>query len=344
MVGIQRLGRHRRAGQEQPGKISGRRRTRLVTAIVATGLAVILIGALVVHGIWRPATAGHPAPQHSAAPRHSGLPAVPGSYLGLYSHGAPASFAPVRAFATATGVKPNVVVYYSGWLEPFKTAFAETAASEGAIPLVQINPTRTSVAAIATGYYDGYLTTYAKAIRSYHRPVILSFGHEMNGYWYSWGHKHTSPATFVAGWRHIVKLFRALGTKNVTWLWTVNIIHRQTGVPSPGPWWPGSSYVNWVGVDGYFIKSSAVFASVFGPTIVYLRSLTHDPIIITETSATPHRIQASKITDIFAGVHLYGLLGFVWFNSVDKVDWRITSPAAIAAFRQGAAAYRRATS
>jgi hypothetical protein len=237
-----------------------------------------------------------------------------------------------------------VVVYYSGWLEPFQGDFAETAARKGAIPLVQINPTRTSVAAIAAGYYDRYLTTYAKAIRSYRHPVILSFGHEMNGHWYSWGYKHTPPATFVAAWRHIVELFRALVTKNVTWLWTINAIHPHAGVPAPGPWWPGDSYVNWVGIDGYFVKSSSVFASVFGPTIVYLRSLTRDPIIITETSATPKTIQASKITDIFAGVKLYGLLGFVWFNSADKVDWRITSPAAIAAFRQAAAAYRRTTS
>jgi hypothetical protein len=28
---------------------------------------------------------------------------------------------------------------------------------------------------------------YAAAVRSYQRPVILSFGHEMNGFWYSWG-------------------------------------------------------------------------------------------------------------------------------------------------------------
>ena len=38
------------------------------------------------------------------------------------------SFAPVKAFTTATGVKPDVVVYYSGWQEPFQTGFATTAA------------------------------------------------------------------------------------------------------------------------------------------------------------------------------------------------------------------------
>jgi hypothetical protein len=244
----------------------------------------------------------------------------------------------------ATGVKPRVVVYYSGWMEPFKASFATTVAREGAVPLVQMNPTRTSVAAIAAGHYDDYLSAYAKAVRAYHHPVILSFGHEMNGYWYTWGYTHTSPAVFVAAWRHIVSVFRASGAQNVTWLWTINTIHKKTRVPSPRPWWPGGSYVNWVGIDGYFTNSSSVFASVFGPTIVYVRSMTHKPIFITETSASPASSQPAKITELFAGIHLYGLLGFVWFNSVDRVDWRLNSPAAIAAFRRGVERYENTAS
>ena len=30
--------------------------------------------------------------------------------------------------------------------------------------------------------------------------------------------------------------------------------------------------MNWVGIDGYYINSSSVFASVFGPTIVSVRA------------------------------------------------------------------------
>ena len=116
----------------------------------------------------------------------------------------------------------------------FQTSFARTAAKHGAVPLVQINPTDVSLAAIASGQYDAYLTSYAQAVRAYRHPVILSFGHEMNGYWYSWGYRHTSPAVFVAAWRHIVTLFRALGTRNVTWLWTVNIIDAERPDSEPG--------------------------------------------------------------------------------------------------------------
>jgi len=281
-----------------------------------------------------------------AGPSGSGaaaLPTTPGSYIGLYPQGVPGSYAGVTAFTTATGIKPDVVPYYSGWLEPFQVGFAATSADNGAVPLVQMDPDNVSVAAIASGKSDAYLSDFAETVRAFHRPVILSFGHEMNGDWYSWSNQHTSPAVFVAAWRHIVRLFRAEGARNVTWLWAVNVINAQNDVPSPRPWWPGDSYVTWVGIDGYYLRRSSTFASLFGPTIAAVRALTRDPILISETAATPSTGQPAKIADLFAGVHLYQLLGFVWFNTVHDGDWRLKSPAAIAAFRRGAAGSRAAT-
>jgi mannan endo-1,4-beta-mannosidase len=273
------------------------------------------------------------------------LPTTPQSYLGVYAAGTPTSYGPVTAFANATGAKPDVVMYYSGWFVPFPAAFAATAASNGAVPLVQMDPDKISVAGIAAGRYDGYLTEYAESIRAYHHPVIVSFGHEMNGTWYSWGYRNTSPATFVAAWRHIVTLFRELGAGNVTWLWTVNIIDdTQRGrIPPPGPWWPGSSYVTWVGIDGYYLKPSWQFAPLFGPTIAAIRALTSDPILVAETGATPAAGQPAKIADVFAGVHAYGLLGLVWFDSTnsERQDFTVSSPAAVAAFRNGASTFAR---
>ncbi len=266
------------------------------------------------------------------------LPPTTASYVGLYQRGVPESYAGISAFATAAGIKPGVVMYYSAWQTPFQTGFAQTVASHGAVPIVQINPTGTNIAAIAAGKFDGYLTTYAQAVRAYHRPVIMSFGHEMNGYWYTWANTHTSPQVFVAAWRHLVTVFRAVGVPNVTWMWTVNAIQDPSGVVSPGPWWPGRSYVNWVGIDGYYSSPSVTFASLFGPTVAAVRELTGDPILVAETSATPAAGQPAKIADLFAGIRLYDLLGLVWFN---VENWRLSGPAAVAAFRRGARSYHR---
>jgi hypothetical protein len=307
--------------------------------IVTIGAAVVLLAAVAV------ALARHHSPAADpAAPPPGQLPHTPDSYLGVYAAKVPGSYAGVTTFARATGTAPNVIMYYSGWMEPFQTKFAVTAASHGAVPLVQIEPRRISLTAIAAGQYDGFLSAYAAAVRAYHRPVILSFGHEMNGSWYSWGKGHSSPAAFVAAWRHIVTLFRTLGARNVTWLWTVNIIDkRHDAIPDPAPWWPGRSYVTWAGIDGYYRRPSWMFAPLFGPTIAAVRALTHDPILIAETGATPRPYMPAKIANLFAGIHAYGLLGFVWYDVVAaRQDWRLDyDPPAIAAFRRSAKAYER---
>ena len=294
----------------------------------AIGAVAALAAVVVIYAI--------PTGSHVPQRGRFALSTTPGSYVGLYSEGVPASYQGITAFTAATGVKPDLVPYYSGWWEPFKASFAAAAAKQGAIPLVQIDPSGISVAAIASGKYDAYLTTYADAVRAYRHSIVISFGHEMNGYWYSWGRGRTSPADFVAAWRHVVTLFRSLEVRNVTWLWTVNAIDKRPRVPSPKPWWPGSSYVTWVGIDGYYLRSSSVFASLFGPTIAAVRALTHAPILIAETAAAPASGQPAKIANLFAGVRLYGLLGFVWFDSATVKDWRLDTPAAIAAFRRGA--------
>lgn len=295
--------------------------------MVILGVAVLIAAAIVSVSLLTPRGQAAPAPPR---PR-------PVRYLGVYEPQALRSYAGIEQFGRAVGRAPNIVSYYSAWMEPFQAAFAATAARHGALPLVQINPTQVSLAAIADGSYDGYLSEFAAAVRGYHRPVIVSFGHEMNGYWYSWGHRHTPPAQFVAAWRHIVSTFRTLGAGNVIWLWNVNVINkRHDSIPDPGPWWPGNAYVTWVGIDGYYHKSNWKFAPLFGPTIAAVRRLTPAPILIAETGAAADTGQPAKIADLFAGVRAYDLLGFLWFNTVGNRDWRLDSPAAIAAFRRGA--------
>lgn len=307
----------------------------LTSALAILAAAVIAVGVVLYNKTSDPPSG--PLPVH--------LPGATSSYLGLFTKGVPDSYGGVTAFTKTTGAKPDVVMYYSGWYVPFPMKFATTVADEGAAPLVQMDPDGVKISSIASGQYDGYLSAFAEAVRSYGHPVILSFGHEMNGDWYSWGYRHTSPAVFVAAWRHIVRLFRALGADNVTWLWTVNVIDDTSHgkIPRPTQWWPGSSYVNWVGIDGYYLKSNWKFAPLFGPTISAVRALTLDPILIAETGAVTTADQPAKIADLFAGVHLYGLLGFVWFDSTNTIgqDFGINSPASIAAFRKGSSTYSR---
>ena len=298
---------------------------RAARITIAAGLALIV---LAVAG--RLILGAHvPKPVKSAA----------GGYLGVAEAGETASYQPVEDFATAVGRKPNIVLYYSSWSEAFNTRFARQVHAHGAMPFVQIDPGHTSLATVASGRDDAFIRSYARQVRAYGHPVIIGFAAEMNGDWDPWGYRHTPARTFVAAWRHLVTVFRQQGAGNVIWLWTVNVTDARTGPVHD--WWPGAAYVTRVGIDGYYYHSSTAFSSLFGPTIAAVRQVTGAPILIAETAAVPAAGQPAKIADLFAGVRLYGLLGFVWFDVTHPENWRLSSPEALAALRRGARSYHR---
>jgi hypothetical protein len=288
--------------------------------------------------------AGQAATEQAIAalrPAHALMPTTTGSVVGVYVSGEPHSIKPLYQFEQRTATKLQEVVYYSGWRESFKTAFASAVYRMGAVTMVQIEPDTVSLSAIADGSQDGYLVSYADEVREFGKPVIASFGHEMNGNWYPWGYGHVTPSTFIAAWRHVVTVFRQQGAGNVTWLWTVNAIaDRPSQISHPALWWPGSDYVTWVGLDGYFFAAGETFTGVFGQTISEVRALTHKPVLISETGASPASGQAAMITDLFRGVIANGLLGVVLFDAPGRADWLIDNdPAAITAFGTAARDY-----
>jgi hypothetical protein len=191
--------------------------------------------------------------------------------------------------------------------------------SHGTIPFVQIDPSFAKVSAIPSGTYDTYLRSYADSVRDYGHAVVIGFGHEMNGNWYSWGYGNTSPKAFVAAWQHIVDVFRQEGAYNVTWLWTVNQ-QRPTGTVPIHAWWPGNSYVTWVGIDGYYVRPSDDFYSVFGQTISQVTALTKKPIILSETAVSPRIRQFGAIENLFNGMQSHNVLGLVWFDEKQQAD------------------------
>ncbi|MCW2901488.1 MAG: Beta-mannanase-like protein [Streptosporangiaceae bacterium] len=310
----------------------------LAMAVPPAALLIVVMALAAGSGSGQPITAyahpaAPPAPVQCAAPPVT--PALP--FVGD-APGAPWQ-ADVAQFTRAAGGRPTVIENYTRFGTPFDAARACEVTRDGALPLVQMNPTGTSMAAIAAGRYDRYLASYARAVRAYRDPLVLSFAHEMNGKWFSWGYTHTSPATFIAAWRHVHDVFTRAGARNVIWLWNVNRdIHRSqpTVVSPPADWWPGSRYVTWVGIDAYFNNPSDTFRSVFAVTLTALRHFTHDPVLITETAVGPGPEQARQIGSLFAGVrHTPGVLGFVWFDQDRRQKWHLEDrPPAAAAFRR----------
>ena len=307
---------------------SSRRGVMRVSKLTGVVICAVLVICAVVFAVVK--LSGSNVPSASSQPIQ---------YLGVFEPGSPHSYAGVDEFARAVGRRPNLVTYYSVWGEQFQQAFAETAAEQGATTIVQIDP-NVSLAKIAAGTYDSYLSTYADEVAAFRHEVIISFGHEMNGYWYSWGYHHTPAATFVAAWQHIVNLFRRHGADNVKWLWQVNSINSLTGPVRD--WWPGARYVTWVGISGYYYLPGNTFDNVFNPVFNAVRQFTQDPVLIAETAVGPQAGQARGIKDLFAGLRMQHDLGLVWFDQHSTgglykgEDWRLEGdPSGLAAFRNG---------
>lgn len=216
---------------------------------------------------WAGGTASpSPSPSPSAVPQPRTSVLNPGTpYLGVFEPGATTSYASITRFARNTGLQVRLSLYYSAWNDPFQARFATWASGNGAMPFVQLLPNNVALASIATGGYDSYLRSYAGAVRAYGHPVVIGFAPEMNGDWYAWGAGHTSPAVYVAAWQHFVDVFRQAGASNAIFLWTVNDI--DTAQAPLKQWWPGASYVSWVGIDGYYYRPTDTFQSVFGTTL-----------------------------------------------------------------------------
>ena len=85
------------------------------------------------------------------------------------------------SFASATGVRPGIVEFYTAFLRPFPRFEAAQAADRGSLPFVQVNFRGISLTRIAAGRYDSYLRQYAKTVKAFSCQIALSLGHEMNG-------------------------------------------------------------------------------------------------------------------------------------------------------------------
>jgi mannan endo-1,4-beta-mannosidase len=286
----------------------------------------------------------------TAAPARSPVaalkPVQTGFHLGVFEPSETVSYQQVTQFAAAVGREPDLVLYYSGWGEPFLTQFAQTAYAHGAEPVVQIYPpAHGDLAQIAAGRDDRFLRSYAAQVRAFRHRVILSFAPEPNGPWYPWGWTRTPAATWVAAWRHVVTVFRATGATNVTWLMTLNVSFRGSGPVAA--YWPGAAYVDWIGVDGYYERPWQTFRNHFLPTVRAVRKLTSKPLLVSEASVGPLAGQLRGIADLFTAIRHYGLTGLVWFDErqsrgIHHQDWRLgDNPAAVTLFRQEARNFGR---
>jgi hypothetical protein len=266
---------------------------------------------------------------------------VPEPFAGIATSGDVA--ANLASFRRATGAHLRVVEVYSRFPGTFASAEAQQIVDFGGLPLIQLNPRRISMAQLAAGAYDSDIRSYADQVRAFRCHVVLSFGHEMNGWWYPWGLPDTTPRVFKAAWRRIHGIFAAERVQNVIWSWDPTHQYSQykpgsTAYPA-GEWYPGNKYVDWIGIDGY-LGAGLSFRDVFGYQLRDIRRLTGKPIYLAETGVGDGPHTSRQVADLFAGVRQWHLTGLIWFDLNRKNTWSLEGkPVKDAAFRRGVARF-----
>ena len=115
-------------------------KSRLVM-FLAVALAAVAVG-----GAASRLAQSSPTPPPAA---HATLVPKLAAYLGTFEPGAPPDYGVVASFGKMAGRQPNLVGYYSGWVQPFDMSYAQTLHKHGVIPFVQIDPTAASISMLS---------------------------------------------------------------------------------------------------------------------------------------------------------------------------------------------------
>ncbi|MHB1509198.1 MAG: glycoside hydrolase family 26 protein [Acidimicrobiales bacterium] len=112
--------------------------------------------------------------------------------------------------------------------------------------------TGASLATGATGAYDSYFQTLASAlVNGGQGSSIIRLGWEFNGGWFPWA-AGGQASSFVAYWRQIVDSMQSVPGASFQFEW--NPTRGDTGVGNLANYYPGSAYVNIIGLDVYDVE------------------------------------------------------------------------------------------
>jgi hypothetical protein len=209
---------------------------------------------------------------------------------------------------------------------------------------------------VTTGQEDAYLQRVANSMLAFPNDIYVRPWPEMNANWSSWqpttdGEKTEggTPAQFVAAWRYLVNYFRSRGVTNLKFVFNPDASNSNNN-SAISSIWPGASYVDVLGIDGYNWGNDTVgeswrsFDTIFSPMYGLLTRLdaTH-PVWICETAskepreedallypsqsapADPGNSKGTWIDQMLDSSAFPRVQAVVWFNKKKERDWPITS-------------------
>lgn len=206
---------------------------------------------------------------------------------GVFIEGVPASASNLDTFEYYVGHHDRV-----GWYESFASDFPlasiQRTVGHGSRPYIVWEPYDVNVGVTALGNqsllpkilsndplvnYDARIRSWAQAAKDFNDDIDIVFGHEMNGFFRSWGylsesyyssnggnplaltsadmntpgHNGNTPQMFVDAFKHVVDIFNEVGADKVNFVWDVNADWVDTFSLA----FPGTAYVDRMGMNGF---------------------------------------------------------------------------------------------
>ena len=251
----------------------------------------------------------------------------------------------VTRYEQALGTKTTWVYFSANWFESraFPVAICEWVRDLGKIPYVRLmlrsdvdqkhSEKTFTLKKIIAGHFDDDVRAWARDAKNFGSPILVEWGTEPNGKWFSWNGKWNGgakegPREYIAAYRHIVDLMRGEGAANLQWVWHVNWLDEpERKWNAFENYFPGENYCDWVALSAY------------GPTTPTTRDGTESfrfkmreayprltklapnkPIIIAEFGCdlhNKHRDAAgwakAALDDLFSR-RWPAIIGFCWWN------------------------------
>jgi len=187
----------------------------------------------------------------------------------------------IEGFEQTVGKHQAIIASSSFWGEQsFPMANLALIWRHGSLPLVfwspwdrpyeqRKGPDRFSLKSILEGRWNRYIDDWADQARTFGKPMIVSFCNEMNGDWFPWSGTYygagrklgtktdatrewEGPETFKQAYRYVVDRVRKRGASNIQWLFQTNNYSYPMDTWNFAPaYYPGSDYVDWLGLSVY---------------------------------------------------------------------------------------------
>ena len=272
----------------------------------------------------------------------------------------------LSSFEQSIGRKTDIFHWYEELSDDFDNAALSPIAAGGRSILLSwdywnssladpVNQPAYQLKKITAGNYDTAIRRWADEMRNLNYTVIFRPMYEMNGDWVTWDGtvNGNTPADYIPAWRHMHDLFAAEGATNVLWCWCPNVDDTTANANATfANYYPGDSYVDYIGIDGYNWGTSQpswgsvwqTFEQVFGPSYDVFSTRSAKPLMIPETSCSESGGSKSAwITNAFSilPTRFPRFASLNWFNvnSAGETDWRVNSSTqSLQAFRSAVAA------